>query len=164
MYIRSLPHSVYLSFFFFLSFTHTQHTHKHTHHTTPTNTHTHRHKDTCSKYQMLLSVVCFQSSLLKLKTEIFVFEMNWLKVKLCCDTRFQREFTACSCVWANQGNYFEKATACWKRLSQLSFTHHDSVTIFSFENVLCSELDFWVNYTEICCHILFYHRAFHVAT
>jgi hypothetical protein len=43
-------------------------------------------------------------------------------VKLRCDSRFQRAFTACSCVfkvinlvWANQGNYFENATACSKR-------------------------------------------------
>ncbi len=34
--------------------------------------------------------------------------------KLCCDSRFQRAFTACSCnfkvitlVWANQRNFFE---------------------------------------------------------
>ncbi len=39
-------------------------------------------------------------------------------LKLRCDTRFQRAFTSCSCVvkiitlvWANQGNYFENATA-----------------------------------------------------
>jgi len=43
-------------------------------------------------------------------------------VKLCCDCRFQRAFTACSCVFkvitlvgSNQGNYFENATACSKR-------------------------------------------------
>jgi len=69
-----------------------------------------------------------------------------LSLKLRCDSRFQRAFTACSCVfkvitfvWANQGNYFENATwfeptkvislktqlhavnARWKRLSQRSF-------------------------------------------
>jgi len=43
-------------------------------------------------------------------------------IKLSCDSRFQRAFTPCSCVfkvitlvWANQGNYFENATACSKR-------------------------------------------------
>jgi len=42
--------------------------------------------------------------------------------KLRCDTRFQRAFTTCSCVfkvitlvWANKCNYFENATACSKR-------------------------------------------------
>ncbi len=44
----------------------------------------------------------------------------WLK--LSCDSRFQRAFTACSCVFevltlvgSNQGNYFENSTACNKR-------------------------------------------------
>jgi len=43
-------------------------------------------------------------------------------IKLCCDSRFQRAFTACSCVFkvitligSNQGNYIENATACSKR-------------------------------------------------
>jgi len=43
-------------------------------------------------------------------------------LKLRCDCRFQRAFTACSCVfkvinlvWANQGNYVENAPACSKR-------------------------------------------------
>jgi hypothetical protein len=42
-------------------------------------------------------------------------------VKLRCDSRFQRAFTAYSCVFkkntlvgSNQGNYFESATACSK--------------------------------------------------
>jgi hypothetical protein len=58
-------HSLSISLSFSFSLSHSHNTHKHRHHTT------HRHKDTCSKYQMLLSVVCFQSSLLKVKTEIF---------------------------------------------------------------------------------------------
>jgi len=40
-------------------------------------------------------------------------------LKLSCDSRFQRAFTACCCVfkvimlvWANQDNYFENANAC----------------------------------------------------
>ncbi len=52
---------------------------------------------------------------------IFVFYLiniseTDFKVKLSCDSRFQRAFTACSCVlkvitlvWANPRNYFENA-------------------------------------------------------
>ncbi len=50
----------------------------------------------------------------------------WIKkccLKLSCDSRFQRAFTACSCVfkvialvWANQRNFFENATTCSKRM------------------------------------------------
>jgi len=43
-------------------------------------------------------------------------------IKLRCDSRFQRAFTACTCVFkvitligSNQGDYFENATACSKR-------------------------------------------------
>ncbi len=46
-----------------------------------------------------------------------------LSLKLSCDSRFQRAFTACvfvfeviTLVWANQGNFFENATACSKRM------------------------------------------------
>jgi len=45
-----------------------------------------------------------------------------VNVKLRCDERFTHAFTACGCVFkeitlvgANQGNYFENATACSKR-------------------------------------------------
>jgi len=45
------------------------------------------------------------------------------RVKLRCDSRFQRAFTACSCVFkvitligSNQGNYFENATTCSRRM------------------------------------------------
>jgi hypothetical protein len=49
--------------------------------------------------------------------------LQWLQfLKLSCDSRFQRMFTACGCVFkvillvvSNQGNYFENATACSKR-------------------------------------------------
>ncbi len=44
-------------------------------------------------------------------------------LKLSCDSRFQRPFTACvfvfeviTLVCANQGNFFENATACRKRM------------------------------------------------
>jgi len=43
-------------------------------------------------------------------------------IKLRCDSRFQRAFTACSCVFNaitllrdNQRNFFENATACSER-------------------------------------------------
>ncbi len=45
-----------------------------------------------------------------------------IESKLCCDSRFQRAITACSCVFkvitligSNQGNFFENPTACSKR-------------------------------------------------
>ena len=47
--------------------------------------------------------------------------MPVLSLKPSCDTRFQRAFTACVCVfkvialvWANQSKFFENATACSK--------------------------------------------------
>jgi len=57
---------------------------------------------------------------------------NWhlKRVKLSCESCFQRGFTACSCVFkvitlalANQRNFFDNATACGKRSSQRSYTH-----------------------------------------
>jgi len=46
-----------------------------------------------------------------------------LFLKLSCDSRFQRGFTACSCIFkvitlvgSNQGNFFENATTCSKRM------------------------------------------------
>ncbi len=47
--------------------------------------------------------------------------IDW--IKLSCDSRFQRAFTACSCVfkvitlvWANQRKFIENATTCSKRM------------------------------------------------
>jgi len=47
---------------------------------------------------------------------------HFMQLKLSCDSRLQRAFTACGCVFkeitlvgSNQGNYFENATACSKR-------------------------------------------------
>jgi len=47
--------------------------------------------------------------------------LTLMQFKLRCDSRFQRAFTGCSCVFkvitligSNQGNYFENATACSK--------------------------------------------------
>jgi len=49
--------------------------------------------------------------------------------KLSCDSRFQRAFTACSCVFkvitligSNQGNFFENATTCSKRMLKTRVT------------------------------------------
>jgi hypothetical protein len=45
-----------------------------------------------------------------------------------CDERFMHAFTACGCVFkeitlvgSNQGNYFENATACSKRMRKTTF-------------------------------------------
>jgi len=69
-----------------------------------------------------------------------------MKLKLSCDSRFQRAFTACvyvvkviTLIGSNQRNYFENANACSKRtlkkqLSQLSL------------NV---PITFWPNLTKI---------------
>jgi len=50
-------------------------------------------------------------------------KMLMLNLKLSCNSRFQRAFTARSCVlkvitlvWANQRNFFENATRCSKRM------------------------------------------------
>jgi len=50
-------------------------------------------------------------------------QQNTLILKLSCDNRFQCAFTVCYCVFnvitlvsANQGNYFENATACSKHI------------------------------------------------
>jgi len=49
--------------------------------------------------------------------------MRLLSLKLRCDERFMHAFTACGSVFkeitlvgSNQGNYFENATACSKRM------------------------------------------------
>jgi len=55
---------------------------------------------------------------------------KWISIlKLRCNSRFQRAFTVCNCIFkvitlvgSNQGNYFENTTACSKRLSQRSFS------------------------------------------
>jgi len=51
--------------------------------------------------------------------KIYVF----LPLKLSCDSRFQRAFTACVCAFkvitlisSNQRNFFENANACSKRI------------------------------------------------
>jgi len=66
--------------------------------------------------------------LLVVKFGILIFICNsdfkWsLQLKLRCDERFTHAFTACGCIFkeitlvdSNQGNYFENATACSKRM------------------------------------------------
>jgi len=74
----------------------------------------------------------------------------FLRLKLSCDSRFQRAFTACVCVfilvtlvWANQGNYIENANACSKRtlktivVTQLKF--HNRIV-----SVLFIKLQIWL--------------------
>ena len=53
--------------------------------------------------------------------QYFILQNETLKLR--CDSRFQRAFTACSCVFkvitligSNQGNYFENPTTCSKRM------------------------------------------------
>jgi len=51
------------------------------------------------------------------------FCQNIQSLKLSCDSRFQRAFTACSCVfkvitlvWSKQRNFFENVATCSKRM------------------------------------------------
>jgi len=59
---------------------------------------------------------------LKLPVEKMIANLGSFTLKLSCDSRFQRAFTACSCVFkvitligSNQCNFFENATSCSKR-------------------------------------------------
>ncbi len=73
-------------------------------------------------YQYLLRQYFFDKKL-QSQTEIRDKQCKTLSYKkLSCDSRLQRAFTACGCVFkeitlvgSNQGNYFENATACSKR-------------------------------------------------
>jgi len=54
---------------------------------------------------------------------------DFFRLKLSCDSRFQRAFTARSCilkvitlVWANQRNFFENLSACNKRMPKTLVT------------------------------------------
>jgi len=80
-------------------------THKHTHTYTHIHTHTHIH------------------------TPVLSLFFSQTHIKLSCDSRFQRAFTAYVCffkvitlIWANQGNYFENANACSKRTLKTTVT------------------------------------------
>ncbi len=72
------------------------------------------------------------------------FLRKYLPFKLSCDSRSQRAFTACVCVfkvimlaWTNQGNYFENTNACCKRTlkttvaTQLNILSFTGLRIFS---------------------------------
>jgi len=59
--------------------------------------------------------------------KLFMPRPKLQKTKFRCDSRFQHAFTACHCVFkvitlvsAKQGNYFENANACSKRLLKTS--------------------------------------------
>ncbi len=58
---------------------------------------------------------------------LMAFNVNFIWLKLRCDTRFQHAFTACSCIFkvitlvgSNQGNFFENVTACSKRTLKMT--------------------------------------------
>jgi len=68
-----------------------------------------------------LSVVSFINKLRLEKLKTFVNFGPKLYVKLRCDTRFQRSFTACGCIFKeitllglNQSNFYESTTTCSK--------------------------------------------------
>ncbi len=73
--------------------------------------------------------------------------LNWqtvleTKLKLRCDSRFQRALTACSCVFkvitligSNQGNFFENATTCRKRVRKVCFVVRN-ITVTDSESFL----------------------------
>jgi len=59
----------------------------------------------------------------RLKSTALIVCREKKTLKLCFNTRFQRAFTACSCVFkeitfvgSNQGNYFENVTECGKHV------------------------------------------------
>jgi hypothetical protein len=59
--------------------------------------------------------------------DAFLFLMHCLKLR--CDERFAHAFTACGCVFkeitlvaSNQGNFFENAAACSKRMLKTTVT------------------------------------------
>jgi len=65
--------------------------------------------------------------------------------KLSRDSRFQRAFTACSCVFkvitligSNQGIYFENATVCSKRTLKMTVAMQ-LYYYCSFENSICDD-------------------------
>jgi len=66
---------------------------------------------------------------LALKTHAFFQIVGFSsRIKLRCHERFAHAFTACGCVFkvitligSNQGNYFENATTCSKRMRKTLF-------------------------------------------
>jgi len=92
-------------------------------------------------------IVCKQKGLL-----LFVTRSS-NDIKLSCDIRFQRAFTACSCifkvialVWANQRNFFENATTCSKRMRK---------TLVATQLITCEVLKVLVSGTRFEGSILF---------
>jgi hypothetical protein len=76
--------------------------------------------------QWPLDFPCYITNVLKVKVRNYMMNrlaliLNLLYLKLSCDSRLQREFTSCCCIFkiitlalANQGIYFENVTTCSK--------------------------------------------------
>jgi len=67
-----------------------------------------------------------------------------LVMKLSCDSRFQRAFTACSCVFkvitlvlANQRNLFDNTTTCSKRIRKTLVATQLKVLFFFWTILSC---------------------------
>jgi len=70
--------------------------------------------------------------------QLFVLAECHCTLKLNCDSRFQRAFTACivffliiTLVGSNQSNYFENATACMKRTIKTRVATHFKIEILN---------------------------------
>jgi len=93
---------------------------------------------------------------------------SWVKfflfIKLTCDSRFQRAFTACSCdfkiitlVVSNQDNYFENVTACsnarWKHVSQRTLKTRAATQLnysnFSLQKLTLCRVIKWLYFKEV---------------
>jgi len=90
-----------------------------------------RKAQSCFWKRSILTYLTKYSVLLKL--------LYLCSIKLSCDSRFQRAFTACVCVFkeitlvgSNQRNYFENANACSKRTLKTTVTIQLKVTIFDY--------------------------------
>jgi len=74
-------------------------------------------------FKVLVIKVLFDSKYLEGYFLTYSFQISkQTSLKLSYDSRFQRAFIACVCIfkvttrlWTNQDNYFENATACSKR-------------------------------------------------
>ncbi len=72
-----------------------------------------------------------------------LIEPSCLLVKLRCDERFTHAFTAYGCVFkeitlvgSNQGNYFENATACSKRMRKTTVaTQLQCCAVTDYKNI-----------------------------
>jgi len=99
------------------------------------------------------------------------------ELKLSCDSRFQRAFTAYSCVfkvitlvWSNQRNFFENATTCSKRMrktlvaTQLKGTFRTFFTAWGLCNILHTKnhmklFEKWQNILFDDCIFVIHHAS-----